>query len=91
MKAIQKIGLSIFIIGLTVFSSLLFIGEYTLSTAQFDSYVKSKGFKSELFINKVKSTVVEKEFSNSFSFSSAIISALENANITHKKIVNGIK
>ena len=80
MKALQNIGLSLFIIGLVIFISLIFVGKYNLTNETFEQFVKDKGIKSELFINDMKTKVVDKEFSNPFSFSSEIISSLEAAN-----------
>ncbi|WP_196889671.1 4Fe-4S binding protein [Aureivirga sp. CE67] len=85
MKIIKHIGLGIFIIGLLIFTSLIFVGKYELTENTFDSFVKSKGLKSELFINDIQNNVVGKEYSNPFALSSDITSALENANKTYKK------
>ncbi|WP_196890764.1 4Fe-4S binding protein [Aureivirga marina] len=85
MKIIKKLGLTLFIIGLVIFTSLIFIGKYELTESTFDSYVKSRGFKSELFIDDIQKNVVGKTYSNQFELSSDITSALENANETYKK------
>ena len=85
MKTIQNIGLSLFLVGLAIFISLIFLGSYKISSNQLDDIVASKGIKSEIFINDLKTNVVSKEFSNPFSFSSKITSAIENANISHRK------
>ena len=84
MKNLQNTGLSLFLIGLAIFTSLIFLGKYELSPEQLESVISSKGIKSELFINAMKSEVVGKEFTNPFSFSSKITFAIENANKTHK-------
>ncbi|MDE0535304.1 4Fe-4S binding protein [Tenacibaculum sp. L6] len=85
MKVIQNIGLSIFLLGLSIFVSLIFLGKYELSSELFEKVISNKGIKSELFINDIKNNVVGKEFTNPFSFSSKITSALEIANTTHKE------
>jgi len=85
MKNIQNIGLSLFLTGLAIFVSLIFLGKYQLSSDAFDSFINQKGIKSELFINDIKTKVVDKDFSNPFSFSSEIVTSLETANATHKK------
>ncbi|GGG40430.1 4Fe-4S binding protein [Bizionia arctica] len=85
MKTIQNIGLTLFLAGLTVFISLIFIGKYEVTPQILDELVSNKGIKSELFINDMKAHVVGKEFSNPFSFSSEITSALETANETYKQ------
>ncbi len=85
MKVIQNIGLSIFLVGLAIFISLIFLGRYEITPESFEEIITSKGIKSELFINDLKKNVVGKEFTNPFSFSSKITSALETANATHRK------
>jgi len=85
MKNIQNIGLGIFLIGLTIFTSLIFLGKYEVSPELFESFISNKDIKSELFINDIKSNIVDKEYTNPFSFSSEIRSALDNANATHKQ------
>ena len=85
MKGLQKIGLGIFLLGLAIFISLLFIGKYEVKTNDFEQFTSDKGIKSELFINQMNEKVVGIEYTNSFSFSSEIISAMESSNEIHKK------
>lgn len=85
MKTIQNTGLALFLIGLAIFTSLIFLGKYEVTPELFDNIISDKGIKSELFINDIKTNVVGKEFTNPFSFSSKITSALETANATHKQ------
>ena len=85
MKTIQNTGLALFLIGLAIFTSLIFLGKYEVTPELFDNIISDKGIKSELFINDIKTNVVGKEFTNPFSFSSKITSAVENANATHKQ------
>ena len=85
MKTLQKLGFGIFIVGLTIFCSLVFIGKYQLSTEQFAEVVSSKGLKSELFIDAINTSVVGKEFLGPFKLSTTIIKAIEDANIVHRK------
>ncbi len=85
MKHIQNIGLGLFLVGLSIFTSLIFIGKYEVTPEVLENIINNKGIKSELFINSMKSNVVGKEFSNPFTFSSSMISALETANESHKQ------
>ena len=78
MKELQKIGLGIFLLSLAIFISLLFIGKYEVTPSDFEQFTSSKGIKSEVFLKKMKENVVGVEYSNSFSFSSEIISAMES-------------
>jgi len=85
MKQLQNIGLALFLVGLAIFTSLIFIGKYEISPEILENLINNKGIKSELFIENMKSNVVGKEFTKPFSFSSKITSALEIANETHKQ------
>jgi len=85
MKQIQNIGLGIFLLGLSIFVLLLFIGKYELSQTSLQKITTQKGIKSDLFISDINQHVVSKTFENPFSFSKHITSAIENANKTHKQ------
>ncbi|MDT8410873.1 MAG: 4Fe-4S binding protein [Vicingaceae bacterium] len=84
MKSIKTIGLIIFLIALSIFTALLFIGKYELSENTFTNFIENKGIKSELFIQSIEQKVVGNEFSSQFAMSGAIIHSLEEANNTHK-------
>ena len=49
MKQLQHIGLGLFLTGLAIFISLIFLGKYELSQELFDEIISNKGIKSELF------------------------------------------
>jgi len=85
MKLLQKIGLGIFLIGLSLFCSLVLLGKYKLNPKEFQRVIYAKGIKSELFINSLNTSLVGKEFSEPFSFSLHIITAVKEANKIHKK------
>jgi len=85
MKTLKNIGLVIFLIGLGIFTSLLFVGKFNLSETVLEQLIQDKNIKSELFIEDLKNNVVDKEFSGISGLSSKVVSALENANATHKK------
>ena len=73
IETIQKLGLGVFLIGLTLFCALVFMGNYKLSSEQFEKIISNKGIKSQLFIEKINANVIDKKFSDPFKFSSAII------------------
>lgn len=85
MKNIQQLGLILFLIALGLFTSLLFVGNYTISETTFNNFIKDKGIKSELFITTATNTFVNVPFKNSIEASNSIISTLETVNETHKK------
>ena len=84
MKKLQQLGLGIFLIGLALFCSLMFLGSYNLSNNQFQKIIESKRIKSEIFTGKIKSKIVDKEFSSSFEISEIIINSLKESNKIHK-------
>lgn len=85
MKTIKNIGLVIFLIGLGIFTSLLFVGKFNLSETVLEQLIRDKKIKSELFIQDLRSNVVNTDFNGISGLSSKIVSALESANTTHKK------
>lgn len=84
MKQLQHLGLATFLIGLALFISVLFLEKFELSANLFDKIITNKGIKSEHFINEINTTVVGKEFSSAFAFSSEITTAIESSNTIHK-------
>ena len=68
MKELQKIGLGIFLLSLTIFISLLFIGKYEIKSNDFKQFNLNKGIKSELFINQMNERVVELNIQTHFLF-----------------------
>lgn len=85
MKAIQNIGIAIFLVGLGIFTVLPFMGTFKLDQNTFDKIVAEKKFNSELFIAGMQQDVVGKEFVGMNELSSKISNALDNANTTHSK------
>ncbi|NKI26085.1 4Fe-4S binding protein [Arenibacter sp. 6A1] len=85
MKTIQNIGLFIFLLGLTIFSLLPFVGSFELSKTTLDTIAQEKNINSEIFLDKLHSTVVGKEFSGLLSLSPKIATNLEQANAYHRK------
>ncbi|MCV6629112.1 MAG: FeS-binding protein, partial [Flavobacteriaceae bacterium] len=85
MKSIQKLGLLVFLVGLGIFSALVGLGEFELSSDSFKKYVKERGIKSEFFVQQVDSKLVEKSFNGIGEFHAILKHAIEDANAIHKK------
>lgn len=85
MKGIKTTGLILFLIALSIFTSLLFIGKFQLSKSTFTNFIENKGIKSEVFIDGVNKQLVDKEFDNQFELSTQLINQLEAANNIHKE------
>ncbi|MFV0248314.1 MAG: 4Fe-4S binding protein [Tenacibaculum sp.] len=84
MKTLQRTGLGLFLTGLAIFAILPFLGKYELTSTLLNQIVQNKQIKSNLFVDQLKKSTTNKQFSNSYSFSSNIIEALKKANQTHK-------
>lgn len=85
MKTIQKIGLIIFLAGLAIFTALPVIGTFKLDQATFETILKEKNIKSDIFIASIEKTVVNKAFSGMQNLTPVIANALEHANESHVK------
>mgnify|MGYP001025136388 CR=1 FL=1 len=84
MKTIKNIGLILFLIGLGIFTSLIFIGKFEVNQDTLDQVISEKGIKSEIFLEELKKNVVGIEFDGMRSFSPKITLALETANQQHR-------
>lgn len=83
MKHIQTVGLALFLAGLTTFTSLLFLGKYQVTPKVLEDIVNEKNITSNILINTINTTILNKEFTSSYSFSVAIVSAIKKANEIH--------
>lgn len=85
MKLLQNIGLGTFLFGLIIFSSMIFFGNYYVSTQTLDKFINENDIKSELFSSELKKTLVGQEINNPFSFSSKVKEAITISNNFHKQ------
>ncbi len=80
MKILKHLGLVLFLIGLSIFTGVLFTGSFNLSSTELTSYVSKKGYKSELILNNLKKAVVTNEELTIFEFSTRVREAYKNSN-----------
>ena len=80
MKILKHIGLVLFLIGLSIFTGVLFTGSFNLSSTELTSYVSNKGYKSELILNNLKKAVVTNEELTILEFSSRVREAYKDSN-----------
>ena len=80
MKILKHLGLVLFLIGLSIFTGILFTGSFNLSSTELTSYVSKKGYKSELILNNLKKAVVTNEELTIFEFSSRVREAYKDSN-----------
>ena len=80
MKAIKNIGLIIFLVGLTIFSGVIFTGSFSLTLTEVEEFVQSKGYKNELIKDELIKAVVTDEELSIFEFSSRVRNAYKTSN-----------
>ena len=88
MKILKHIGLVLFLIGLSIFTGVLFTGSFNLSSTELTSYVSKKGYKSELILNNLKKAVVTNEELTIFEFSSRVREAYKDSNDHYDALIN---
>ena len=80
MKFIKNIGLVIFIIGLTIFTTSIFTGSFNLTQQELNSYISDKGYKSEIIKAELSKAIVTTNDINIFEFSNKVRAAFETSN-----------
>ena len=85
MKVLQNIGIIIFLIGLSTFAALPLLGTFKVEKNIVQEIVSDNSIKSELFIQDLETKIQGKKFNGVQSLSPIIVSALDNANATHRK------
>ena len=88
MKILKHIGLVLFLIGLSIFTGVLFTGSFNLSSTELTSYVSKKDYKSELILNNLKKAVVTNEELTIFEFSSRVREAYKDSNDHYDALIN---
>jgi polyferredoxin len=85
MKSIRTFGLGLLLAAFAVFISILFVGQYKLSSKALDAFCVQKNITSPIFINTLESSVIEREFKTPFYLANTIAKSVKSANIAHKK------
>ena len=85
MKTIRTLGLGLILAVFTLFMSLLFMGQYKLTSAAFEDFITQNNITSSVFIKDLKNSSVDKEFSTPFYLANSIANAVESANAHHKE------
>ena len=87
MKAIKQSGLILFLIGLTLFTGTIFTGSFSLTSVEFDSFIKEKNYKNELIKEELQNAVVTTEPLNIFEFSSRVRKAYKVSNDHYEALI----
>ncbi|MGQ3677444.1 4Fe-4S binding protein [Tenacibaculum discolor] len=87
MKIIKQTGLLLFLIGLIIFSGVIFTGSFNLSQSKLDSFITEKGYKSEIIKDELNKTIVTDESLNIFEFSSRVRNAYEASNNHYNTLI----
>ena len=85
MKTIRTLGLLLTLAVSVLFISLLFLGQYKLTSATFEDFISQKNITSSVFIKDLENTSVDKEFSTPFYLANTIAKAVESANAFHRE------
>jgi ferredoxin-type protein NapH len=98
MKFIKYLGLTLFLIGFGIFTSAIFFGNFQITHQELEAYIAEKGYKSDYLKKALSDAVVTNEQLSIFEFSSRVITAFEDSNNHHNKLIyrynsekNGIK
>ena len=87
MKAIKKIGLVIFLIGLLIFTASIFTGSFNLTQTELNTYVSEKGYKSEIINEELSKAIVTSDNLNIFEFSNRVRNAFEVSNNHYEALI----
>lgn len=85
MNTIRTLGLGLLLAVFALFMSLIFMGHYKLTTANFEKILTQNNITSNVFIKNLKNSSVDKEFSTPFYLANTIAKAVESANAYHKE------
>ena len=66
MKTIRTLGLGLILAVFALFMSLLFMGQYKLTSAAFEDFITQNNITSSVFIKDLKNTVLTKNFQRPF-------------------------
>ena len=84
MKFIKHTGLVLFLAALSVFTGVLFLGKFNLSTQEAQELISNKGIKSEFFINKLNTEVVNQDLA-AFTLTNTITNLIKESNTYSKE------
>lgn len=87
MKIIKQTGLLLFLIGLIIFSGVVFTGSFNLSQSKLDSFITEKGYKSEIIKDELSKAIVTDESLNIFEFSRRVRNAYEVSNNHYNTLI----
>lgn len=85
MKAIQHIGITLFLLGFGIFISLPFLGNFKLDQKSFDQLMTDQGIQSEVFKNDLQGKLVDVDFSGTTPVAVMVARSKEKANAIHTK------
>lgn len=87
MKTLQKLGLVIFLLGLSIFTGVIFSGTFHFNSSELDSFLKEKNYKNEIIREKLSEAVLTDKEMNIFEFSSRVRAAYEASNNFYDRLI----
>jgi len=86
MKKIQQLGILLFLLGLTVFSSLIFVGDYEIHERDFEQLMVQNNIKSELFKAALFSNFYRHTYASIGTIEEKLSIAINQSNEGHRAL-----
>ncbi len=89
MKALQQIGLMLFLLAFGVFNALMFMGKFKVTQEQLDVFIKNKGITSEFFTAGAPKLIGEYDFS--LHLSNELLALAKQSHEFHRKVITELE
>ena len=87
MKFIKQSGLIVFLLGLAFFIGTIFIGSFSLTKTELDTFLNEKNYKSTVIKGALENAVLTSENLNIFQFSSRVRGAYAASNTYYDNLI----
>ena len=85
MKKIQQIGVFLFLIGLSTFTALIFLGDYTVNKENLNKLIQDKNISSEAFESLASKQLVGVHFKKISSLENSLSALVLQSNQSHRE------
>jgi len=89
MKKIQQIGIFLFLIGLCIFTALVFYGDYAVNKESLNKLIEDKNISSEVFESLASRQIVGVNFKQISSLEHSLATLVLQANQSHREAAKG--
>ncbi len=84
MKTIQKIGLVLFLMGLSQFTTLIVMGEYVVKPIHFEQLVRNQNITSEVFVEQAPTVFYRSRYLSVGELTDRLEILVQQSNETHR-------